>query len=145
MKVTIHTAVLNVADLDKSVEFYEGVFDFPVIGQRGRATALLVNEDDFRQVLVLREVGPNALHAGRGTLGPRVVGFEVGSSEELEVVEQRLKERSTPLAHTRRDTWEAILGTDPDRIEFVAASSLTGAPISRADWRDIDSMVFAMD
>jgi catechol-2,3-dioxygenase len=145
MKVNIHTVLLNVADLDKSVEFYGGVFDFPVIGQRGRATALLVNEDSFRQVLVLREVGPNALHPGRGSLGPRVFGFEVDSAEELELVEQRLKERRAPLTHTRRDTWEAILGSDPDRIEFVAASSLTGTPISRADWRDIDSMVFAMD
>jgi catechol-2,3-dioxygenase len=145
MKVNIHTVLVNVGDLDRSVEFYEGVFDFPVVGQRGRATALLVNEDSFRQVLVLREVGPNAVHPGRGTLGPRVFGFELDSSEEFELVEQRLKERSAPLTHTRRDTWEAILATDPDRIEFVAATSLTGAPISRDDWRDIDSMVFAMD
>jgi len=145
MKVNVHTVLLNVADLDKSVEFYGGVFDFPVIGQRGRATALLVNEDNFRQVLVLREVVPNALHPGRGTIGPRMVGFEVGSPEELALVEQRLEERHAPLTHTRRETWEAILGSDPDRIEFVAASSLTGAAISRDDWRNIDSMIFALD
>jgi len=145
MQVNLHTVLLNVADLDKSVEFYAGVFDFPVIGQRGRATALLVNEDDRRQVLVLREVGPNALHPGRGALGPRIVGFEVGSPQELELIEQRLEQRSAPLSHPRRETWEAILGTDPDRIDFVAASSLTGAPISREDWRNIDSLVFAFD
>jgi catechol-2,3-dioxygenase len=145
MKVNLHTVLLNVADLEKSVEFYGGVFDFPVIGQRGRATALLVNEDAFRQVVVLREVGPNALHPGRGTIGTRIVGFEVGSPEELEQIVQRLEQRQAPLTHTRRETWEAILGTDPDRIEFVAAASLTGAPISREDWRNIDSMVFAFD
>jgi len=145
MKVNVHTVVLNVTDLEKSVEFYGGVFDFPVIGQRGRATALLINEDDRREVFVLREAGPNAVHPGRGSLGPRIVGFEVGSPEELELIEQRLEQRHAPLTHTRRETWEAILGTDPDRIEFVAASSLTGAPISRDDWRNIDSMVFAFD
>jgi catechol-2,3-dioxygenase len=145
MKVNVHTVVLNVANLEKSVEFYGGVFDFPVIGQRGRATALLVNEDEFRQVVVLREIGANSLHPGRGTIGPRIVGFEVGSPEELELIEQRLEQRQAPLTHTRRETWEAILGTDPDRIEFVAASSLTGAPISREDWRNIDSLVFAFD
>jgi catechol-2,3-dioxygenase len=145
MKVNVHTVLVNVADLDRSVEFYEGVFDFPVIGQRGRATALLVNEDNFRQVLVLREVGPSSLHPGRGAIGPRTVGFEVGSPDELQLVQERLEQRNTQLTHTRRETWEAILGTDPDRIEFVAASSLTGTPISRDDWRNIDSMVFAMD
>jgi catechol-2,3-dioxygenase len=145
MKVNVHTVVLNVTDLDRSVEFYGGVFDLPVIGQRGRATALLINEDDRRQVAVLREVGPNAIHPGRGTLGPRIFGFEVGSPQELDLVEERLEQRHAPLTHARRETWEAILGTDPDRIEFVAASSLTGAPISRDDWRNIDSMVFAFD
>jgi catechol-2,3-dioxygenase len=145
MKVNLHTVLLNVADLEKSVEFYGGVFDFPVIGERGRATALLVNEDVFRQVVVLREVGPNSLHPGRGTIGPRMVGFEVGSPEELELIEQRLEQRHAPLTHTRRETWEAILGTDPDHIQFVVASSLTGAAISRDDWRNIDSMIFAMD
>jgi catechol-2,3-dioxygenase len=145
MNVNVHTVLLNVADLERSVEFYGGVFDFPVIGERGRATALLVNEDVFRQVVVLREVGPNSLHPGRGTIGPRMVGFEVGSPEELELVEQRLEQRHAPFTHTRRETWEAILGTDPDHIEFVVASSLTGAAISRDDWRNIDSIIFAMD
>jgi catechol-2,3-dioxygenase len=145
MEVSLHTVLVDVADLEKSVEFYRGVFDFPVIGQRGRATALLVNENDHRQVVVLREVGPNALHPGRGTIGPRLVGFEVASLENLELIEQQLEQRQAPLTHFRRETWEAILGTDPDRIEFVVASSLTDGPISRDDWRNIDSMVFAFD
>jgi catechol 2,3-dioxygenase-like lactoylglutathione lyase family enzyme len=145
MNVNLHAVIFNVADLEKSVEFYRGVFDFPVIGQRGRATALLVHENDGRQVVVLREVGPNALHSGRGTIGPRVLGFEVGSLENLELIEQELEQRQALLTHPRRETWEAILGTDPDRNEFVVASSLTGAPISRDDWRNIDSMVFAFD
>jgi len=145
MDVNFHTVVVNVADLEKSVEFYRGVFEFPVIGQRGRATALLVHENGGRQVVVLREVGAGALHAGRGTIGPRLVGFEVASLENLELIEQRLEQRQAPLTHLRRETWEAILGTDPDRVEFVVASSLTGAPISRDDWRNIDSMVFAFD
>lgn len=145
MKMNLHSVILNVADLEKSVEFYRGVFDFPVIGQRARAAALLVHENDGRQVVVLREVGRSALHPGRGTIGPRVLGFEVGSLENLKLIEQRLVQRQAPLTHSRRETWEAIVGTDPDHIEFAAASSLTGAPISRDDWRNIDTMVFALD
>ncbi len=145
MDVKLHTVLLNVADLEKSVEFYRGVFDFPVVGQRGRATALLVNENGARQVVVLREVGPSALHTGRGTIGLRMLGLELGSLDSLELIEKRLEERQALLTHFRRETWEAILGADPDRIEFTVASSLTGAPISRDDWRNIDSMVFALD
>jgi catechol 2,3-dioxygenase-like lactoylglutathione lyase family enzyme len=145
MKVNLHSVLLNVADLERSVEFYRGVFDFPVIGQRERATALLVHEDDGRQVVVLREVAASALHPGRGTIGPRLLGFEVASLENLELIKQRLEQRQAPLTQFRRETWEAIVGTDPDRIEFVVASSLTGGPISRDDWRNIDSMVFAFD
>src|SRR4029077_2252075 len=92
MKVNLHAVALNVADLEKSVEFYRGVFGFPVIGQRERATALLVHENDGRQVVVLKEVGrPNAVHPGRGTIGLRVVGFEVGSLENLELIERELE------------------------------------------------------
>jgi catechol-2,3-dioxygenase len=145
MKVNLHAVALNVADLEKSVEFYREVFDFPVIGQRGRAAALLVHEDDGRQVVVLKEVGRNAVHPGRGTIGLRVLGFEVGTLQNLELIEQELEPRQALLTHTRRETWEAILGTDPDRNEFVVASSLTGVPISRDDWRNIDSLVFAFD
>ena len=145
MNVNLHAVIFNVADLEKSVEFYRGVFDFPVIGQRERATALLVHEDDGRQVVVLREVAASALHPGRGTIGPRLLGFEVASLENLELIKQRLEQRQAPLTPFRRETWEALVGTDPDRIEFVVASSLTGGPISRDDWRNIDSMVFAFD
>ena len=145
MDVVLYTVVLNVADLERSVEFYRGLFDFPVVGQRGRATALLVNEHRGQQVIVLREVGQNALHAGRGTIGPRAFGLEVGSPEELELIKKRLEERKAPLTHTRRETWEAILITDPDRIEISVSSSLTGAPISREAWHNIDSMVFSLE
>jgi hypothetical protein len=74
-----------------------------------------------------------------------LVGFEVASPESLDLIEQRLEERHAPFTRLRRETWETILGTDPDRIEFVVAASLTGAPISRDDWRNIDSMVFSFD
>jgi catechol 2,3-dioxygenase-like lactoylglutathione lyase family enzyme len=145
MKVSFHTVLLNVADLERSVEFYKGVFDFPVVGHRERATALLVAERDGRQIILLREVGQNAVHSGRGTIGPRAFGLEASSPEELGLIEQRLEQRNALLTHTHRETWEAILGVDPDRIEFSVASSLTGAPISSDDWHNIDPMVFSMD
>jgi catechol 2,3-dioxygenase-like lactoylglutathione lyase family enzyme len=144
MDLSIQTVVLNVADLEKSIEFYRGVFDFPVVSQQERAAALLVNEHGRRQVIVFREVAAGALHPGRGTIGPRLLAFEARSPQELELIEQRLEQRHAILRHERTETYKAILGVDPDRIEISAASTLTGAPISNEDWQTIDS-VFTID
>jgi catechol 2,3-dioxygenase-like lactoylglutathione lyase family enzyme len=124
MDVSIQTVLLNVADLEKSIEFYRGIFDFAVVSQRKRAAALIVKEHDRRQIVVLREVGPSPLHSGRGTIGPRLLAFEVSSPEELELIEQRLEQRHALLRHQRTETYEAVLGVDPDRIEISVASSL---------------------
>jgi len=145
MDASIQSVLLNVADLEKSITFYRGVFDFPVVSQRERAAALLVNEHNRRQVILLREVGASALHSGRGTIGPRLLAFELSSPEELELIEQGLQQRHALLRHERTETYEAVLGVDPDRIEISAASSLTGTPISNEDWHAINGSVFAID
>ena len=144
MDVSLQTVLLNVADLAKSTEFYRGVFDFQVVAQEEQIAALLVHEHDRRQAILLRAVSPNALHSGRGTIGPRLVGFEVSSDEELDLIEQRLEQRHALLRHVRTETYKAIFGVDPDRIELSAASSLTGAPISSDDWHSIHGSVFAI-
>jgi catechol 2,3-dioxygenase-like lactoylglutathione lyase family enzyme len=144
MDVSLQTVLLNVADLAKSIEFYRGVFDFPLVSQREGVAALLVHEHDRRQAILLRAVDPRAVRSGRGAIGPRLVGFEVSSPEELELIEQRLEQRRALLRHVRTESFTAIFGVDPDRIEISAASSLTGAPISSDDWHSIHGSVFAI-
>ena len=144
MDLSIQTVLLNVRDLEKSVEFYRGVFDFPVVSERDQVAALLVNEHDRRQVVMLREVEPSALHAGRGTIGPRLLAFEVRSPNELAMIEGRLDQHHAILRRVEGETYKAIFAADPDRIEISVASSLTGAPISTEDWQTIDGAVFAI-
>src|SRR5579862_2956151 len=93
MELTIQTVLLNVSDLKQSIDFYRDVFDLHVVSEADRVTALMVNENDRRQVLLLRQLGRNAYHGGRGNIGLRMLSFEVGSLEELETIEQRLVER----------------------------------------------------
>jgi hypothetical protein len=56
-----------------------------------------------------------------------------------------LKQHQALLRHERTETYEAILGIDPDRIEISVASSLTGAPISNEDWHAIHGSVYAIE
>ena len=93
MELTIQAALLNVSDLKQSIDFYRDVFDLHVVSQADRVSVLMVSEKDRRQILLLRQLGRNAYHGGRGNIGYRMLFFEVGSLEELEVIEQGLVER----------------------------------------------------
>lgn len=44
------------------------------------------------------------------------------------MTEQRLVERHAFAGRRRTETWEAVVGVDPDRIEVSVSSSLTGVP-----------------
>jgi catechol-2,3-dioxygenase len=145
MELTIQTVLLNVSDLKQSIDFYRDVFDLQVVSRADRVTALMVSEKDRRQVLLLRQLGRNAYHGGRGNIGLRMLSFEVGSLEELETIEQRLVERQALVWQGQTETYRAIMGLDPDRIEVAVASSLAGTPITAEAWRDFDDTIYAIE
>jgi catechol-2,3-dioxygenase len=143
MQLSIQAALLNVRNLDKSIEFYQDVLGLRPISREDRVAALMIDERSGRQVLVLRELdGANPVHMGRGTIGPRVIILEAASPDELDAIEQRLTERNAFIGRRRTDTWEAVVGVDPDRIELSISSSLTGAPIDSTHWEHLDQMVY---
>jgi catechol-2,3-dioxygenase len=145
MELTIQTVLLNVTDLDQSVAFYRDVFDLRIVSQADQVAALMVYERGRRQVLLLRELGENAYHGGRRYIGLRMLSFEVETPDQLDVIEQRLVRREALVRHQRTDTYSAILGFDPDRIEVAVASSLTGTPIRSEDWQRLDDLIYAVD
>lgn len=143
MQLSIQAALLNVSNLNRSIEFYQHMFDLQTITREDRVAALMFDEASRRQVLLLRELGgANPVHMGRGSLGLRSLSLEAGTPDELDVIEQRLTERKAFIGRRRTETWEAIVGVDPDRIEVSVSSSLTGVPIERANWEHLDQMVY---
>lgn len=143
MQLSIQAALLNVRNLDRSIEFYQDVFGLRPIAREDRVAALMIDEMSRRQVLILREVaGAHPVRMGRGSLGPRLIALEAGTPDELHVIEQRLTERNAFVGRRRTETWEAIVGVDPDRIEVSVSSSLTGVPIESTHWDHLDRMVY---
>jgi catechol 2,3-dioxygenase-like lactoylglutathione lyase family enzyme len=142
MNLTIQSVLLNVTDLDRSIGFYVDVLDLRLVSRSDQVAALMINEVNRRQVLILREAGRNPPRGGRGEVGPRAVAFEAGSPDELDVIEQRLVDRQALVGRRLTETWRAIVGIDPDRIEITVASGLTGGAIRSDDWANLDEMVY---
>jgi catechol 2,3-dioxygenase-like lactoylglutathione lyase family enzyme len=143
MQLSLQASLLNVRNLDRSIAFYRDVLELRPVASSDRVTVLMIDGTTRQQVLVLREVqGANPVHMGRGSIGPRLLGLEAGSPGELDVIEQRLTERGAFIGRRKAETWEAIVGVDPDRIEIAVSSSLTGAPIQSEHWTHIDQMVY---
>ena len=143
MHLSLQSSLLNVRNLSRSIEFYRDVLDLQPIASGDRVRALMIDGTTRRQVLLLREVpGANPVHMGRGSIGPRLLGLEAGSPAELDVIQQRLTERNAFIGRRQTETWEAIVGIDPDRIEIIVSSSLTGAPIQWEDWTHLDKMIY---
>jgi len=145
MELSIQTALLNVTNLQQSIDFYQEVFELRVISQQEEVAALMVYETNRRQVLLLRELRIGSHHAGRHSIGLRMLSFEAGAPDELVGIEEKLVNRHALVWHAQTETYRALMGTDPDRIEICVASSLTGSPISSEDWRTLDDAIYTVE
>jgi catechol 2,3-dioxygenase-like lactoylglutathione lyase family enzyme len=144
VQLSMQATLLNVSNLDRSIEFYQHVFELRLAARDDRVAALMIDERIRRQALVLRELGPNPIHAGRGSIGPRLVALETDSPDELDVIEQRLVERKAFTGRRQTKTWKAVVGSDPDRIAVSVSSSLTGSPMGSDDWNHLDQIVYEL-
>jgi catechol-2,3-dioxygenase len=142
MQLSLEAALLNVSNLRLSVQFYQEVFKLQVVAKDDLVAVLKIEALGREQVLVLREVGEDAFHPGRGNIGPRLLALQVDSREDLARIKKRLTQREALIDHRRTDTWEAIVGIDPDRIQITVSSSTTGAPIHASDWAGLDEIIY---
>jgi catechol 2,3-dioxygenase-like lactoylglutathione lyase family enzyme len=145
MELSIQTVLLNVTDLQQSIHFYQDVFGLRLISQSEEVAALMISEANRRQVLLLRALRSGSHHAGRHSVGIRMISFEAGSLNELESIERKLVERNSLIWHKQTQAYRGLMGVDPDRTEVCAASSLTGSPISSEDWQELDDAIYAIE
>ena len=141
--VTIQSVILVVRELGRSIDFYAAVFSFPLIARREQLAVLGINQANRSQALVLRE-NNRAVHPGGGNVGIKILGFEVASPEELEIVEKRLVERGAYVRDLRRDSARTVFGVDPDRNAIGITAGLAGHPPQMAEWANPDEIIEAI-
>src|SRR3954454_7647482 len=126
---------LNVADLDRSVDFYAGIFGWTVKG-RGDGYALL--GDDDRLILTLWEQSDGTFATDRP--GLHHLAFEVDSLEAVTAAEKRVREAGLKLyydgivPHGMGASSGGIFSEDPDgiRLEIFTGAGVHGAAPSGA-------------
>jgi catechol 2,3-dioxygenase-like lactoylglutathione lyase family enzyme len=138
--------VLNVADLDRSIDFYRDVYAFTLLARKDQLASMYAAGNDRPQVIVLRSVGTTSARRviGAGHVGIRAVVLEIDTVDELERVAAALDERGCLVARHGDDaTWAAVFGRDPDHIAVVAGTSLTDGPITLDAWADLDDTLYS--
>jgi catechol-2,3-dioxygenase len=137
--------VINVSDLDRSIEFYGDVFGFTVLARQDQLVALSAPGCARSQIIILRAYGTSGRSSGGRHIGIRVFVLEVDSVAELERIEQTLGRKKSPVQRLTDDTtWRAVVAQDPDRIAVVVGASLRGEPITDKSWADLHVALYGL-
>ncbi|MDQ1616424.1 MAG: hypothetical protein QOJ60_2363 [Actinomycetota bacterium] len=122
----LNHAVLYVADVERSVEFYRDVLGFtPVMALSGlRGAAFLqapgsTNDHDLGLFEIGSQAGPSA--AGRSTVGLYHLAWEIDTLAEMERLRARLAEHGALVGASDHGTTKSLYGKDPDGLEFEIA------------------------
>jgi catechol 2,3-dioxygenase-like lactoylglutathione lyase family enzyme len=140
----IRTTLIAVADLARSVAFYEELGPFvELAGEEG--VAVLGGGSPPSIVLILREArSTHHIRHGQQSLGLRSITFNVGSEAELDHVESVLRGRDLLTARQpiADDGADLVLGRDPDNqpLAFLYYASEPGADYYRAIVRRVYSL-----
>jgi catechol 2,3-dioxygenase-like lactoylglutathione lyase family enzyme len=142
--MNFQSVVINVADLDRSIEFYSEVLGFSLLSREEQLASLNAPETDRPQVIVLRALGGDRLGGARH-IGVRAFLMEVEPVEQLERIARDLESRRLLVA--RRDhgaDWTAVSGRDPDGVTVVITSRSGEGQISLDSWRTLDDFLYGI-
>ncbi|NQV06275.1 VOC family protein [bacterium] len=121
MNITnLNHAVLFVADLQRSLDFYTGVFGFEVVAREPRANAAFLkapasaNHHD----LGLFGLGPAAEPRQRGSIGLYHLAWQVDTIDDLAAAKSDLIEAGALGGESSHGATLSLYGADPDGNEF---------------------------
>lgn len=141
--VRLNHAVLFVADLERSVAFYEQAFGMTVMARepRARAAFLRLPRSGNHHDLGLFGVGAQPPRP-RGSLGLYHLAWQVDTIEELEEARRTLADLGALTGESSHGATKSLYARDPDGNEFEAMWMLpkaswgeyeNSAPIERLD------------
>jgi catechol 2,3-dioxygenase-like lactoylglutathione lyase family enzyme len=137
------TVVMNVADLDRSIDFYCDVLGFTLLSRKDQLAALH-SKSDRPQVIILRALGSRVVTGGGRHTGIRALVLEVDSLQQLEEIATALDGQGRLVGKRDGPTWEAVFGRDPDHTAVVAGCSVTSEPIGLESWAELDESLYGV-
>ena len=144
---TIRSTLVAVADLDRSVGFYQELGPFEEVF-RDDAVVVLGGMSPRSIALLLREMqGNHPSRQGQQSLGLRSIDFNVGSLGELDRVESVLRSRG--LFTSRRQiadgASELLFGRDPDNLPLVFICYAKDKPLKPEYYRAVADRLYSLD
>ncbi|MBG6096946.1 VOC family protein [Nocardioides sp. WG-D5] len=133
--VRLNHAVLFVADLERSIAFYEAAFGMTVMAREPRANAafLRLRRSGNHHDLGLFGVGAQPPRP-RGSLGLYHLAWQVDTIDELEQARMTLAELGAFTGESSHGATKSVYGADPDGNEFEVMWMLP-----RAEWGDFEN------
>jgi catechol 2,3-dioxygenase len=135
--------VMNVADLNRSIDFYREVLGFTVLSHEEQLAAMSAPGSDRAQIVVLRELGSSPL-AGARHIGLRAFVLDVESADQLERIAGDLDARGHLVGRRDRSEWTAVVGRDPDGVGVVVAWHPGGEGKAVDSWRALDDFLYGI-
>jgi catechol-2,3-dioxygenase len=118
--VRLNHAVLFVADLQRSLDFYGTVFGMQVVAREPRANAafLRLPRSNNHHDLGLFGVGDGGGPRRRGSVGLYHLAWQVDTIDELAAARQTLIDAGAHTGESSHGATKSLYGTDPDGNEF---------------------------
>jgi catechol-2,3-dioxygenase len=135
--------VMNVADLNRSIDFYRDVLDFTLLSQNEQLAAVSAPGSDRTEVIVLRAFGSSPAGGARH-IGLRAFIVEVESADQLERIASQLDSRRLLVSRRDQSEWTAVVGRDPDGVALVVACVSGGGRITENSWRTLDDLLYGI-
>ena len=135
--------VMNVGDLNRSIDFYREVLGFALLSQEEQLAAVSAPGTDHPQVIVLRALGSSPLGGARH-IGLRAFILEVESTDQLEQIASDLESQRRLVSRREHSDWTAVVGRDPDGVAVVVAWHPGGGRLTEDDWRTLDDFLYGI-
>ena len=134
--------VINVGDLNRSIDFYREVLGFTVLSQEEQLAAVSAPGDQS-QVIVLRAFGSSPIGGARH-IGLRAFILETESIDQLERIERELDSRKLLVSRRDHTEWSAVVARDPDGVAVVVAADPRGERLTDDGWKTLDDFVYGI-
>jgi catechol-2,3-dioxygenase len=131
----LNHAVLYVRNVERSIEFYQAVFGFDVIGKEagGKMAFLRASGGTNHHDLGLFELGPDAPRAPQGATGLYHLAWEVPSLEDLAGARETLAGLNALVGQSDHGATKSLYAQDPDGNEFEVMWM-----VPREEWGEYD-------